>query len=133
MIRRLLIAMLCALCLPTTAPQAAHPLSEVAEIDDGLMAIAIADEMRRRCDGVQPRYWRAFQTLRQLEARARDLGFSDAQIEAYVTSDAEKARMREKATAWLAERSVDVADTDAFCGYARRAIDAENAIGRLLR
>jgi hypothetical protein len=122
-----------ALTVSAAASTARPPLSQVAEIDDALMAVAIADDIRKRCDGIEARMFRAFLTIQSLEARARDLGYSEAEIEDYVTSKAEKARMRDKALNWLAARGVDGSDDAALCAYGRAAIAREDAVGRLLR
>ena len=116
------------------APVAAKvPLRDVAAIDDALMAIAIADEIRKRCDGIDARMIRAYATLSSLKNQARALGYSDDEIEDYVTSKDEKARMRAKAEAWLGARGVDHKDTAALCRFGETEIAAQSAIGRLLK
>lgn len=132
--RRLAIFAAAMAALAGTAPaEARPPLSDVAEIDDTLMVIAIADDIRKRCDGIDARLWRALRTIQALEARARDLGYSDDEIEAYVSADAEKARMRAKALAWLDGQGVDGGDAAALCAYGRQAIAQDTPVGRLLR
>lgn len=116
------------------APVAAKPpLRDVAEIDNGLMAIAIADEIRKNCDGIQPRMVRALAQLNALKGRAGALGYSDAEIEDYVTSKAEKKRMRRKAEAWLASQGVQAGDKVALCDFARKDIARGGAVGSFLR
>ena len=119
-----------AIALPATARA---PLRDVAEIDNTLMVIGIADEIRRRCDGIDARLLRAVRTLSALRSRARDLGYTAEEIEAYVSSDGEKARMRAKAEAWLAAQGVDADDTAQLCAFGAVQIDSEGVIGRLLR
>ncbi len=128
-----LCALTVSLSAAAVAGQSAPPLSEVAEIDDGLMAVAIADDIRKRCDDIEPRLMRAYLTIRALERRAQDLGYSDEEIEDYVTSKAEKARMRTKALDWLKENGVDGADDAALCAFGVAAIERNDAVGRLLR
>jgi hypothetical protein len=121
-------------CLGLAAPLGARPpLSQVAEIDNALMAIAIADEIRKRCDGIDARMLRAYTRIQQLESRARSLGYSKSEIEDYVTSKAEKARMRVKAEGYLAGQGVNAADTSALCRFGRAQIAQGGAIGSLLR
>ena len=115
-------------------PAAAKPpLRDVAEIDNGLMAVAIADEIRKRCDDIGARMIRAYTTINDLRNRAEDLGYSDAEIEAYVTSKSEKARMKDKARAYLAGKGVDADDTRALCRFGEEEIARSSAIGVLLR
>lgn len=124
------------LCLVLAAPAVAiakPPLSQVAEIDDGLMAIAIADEIRKRCDDIDARLFKALSVINGLKARARALGYSDDEIEDYVTSGAEKARMAQKATNYLAGRGVSRDDTGQLCAFGAAEIARASAIGVLLR
>ncbi|WGW02566.1 DUF5333 domain-containing protein [Tropicibacter oceani] len=108
------------------------PLSQVDEIDNGLMAIAIADEIRNRCDDIGARMIKALATINALKSRAQALGYTDDEIEDYVTSKAEKARMREKATAFLAAQGVNAKDTKALCAFGKQQIAKSTAIGVLL-
>lgn len=118
---------------PGQRAEAKPPLAEVAEIDDGLMAIAIADEIRKRCDGISARMIRALREVNALKSRAEDLGYSEEEIEDYVTSKSEKRRMRSKAEAWLADRGVPKGDAVALCQFGRDEIARASPIGRLLR
>lgn len=129
--RLIVTALFCSLL---AAPLAAKPpLREVAEIDNGLMAIAIADEIRKNCDGISARWVRAMQQIKALEARARALGYSKDEIDDYVTSKAEKQRMRGKAEAWLASQGVPAGDKKALCDFGRRDIARNGPVGSFLR
>ena len=122
------------LCAALALPVAAKPaLRDVAEIDNGLMAVAIADEIRKSCDNISARMIRAYSTISALKSRAESLGYSDDEIDDYVTSKDEKARMRDKATAYLASRGVDASDKAALCAFGQSEIASDSAIGRLLR
>ena len=122
------------LCAGLALPAAAKPaLRDVAEIDNGLMAIAIADEIRKSCEGISARMIRAYSTINALKSRAEALGYTEAEIEDYVTSKSEKDRMRAKATRYLASKGVNAGDTAALCAFGKSEIAADSAIGRLLR
>ncbi|MGP6085518.1 DUF5333 domain-containing protein [Antarctobacter jejuensis] len=122
------------LLIALAAPVAAKPpLREVAEIDNGLMAIAIADEIRKSCDDIQPRMIRAITQINALEQKARDLGYSKDEIDDYVTSKSEKARMRKKAESWLVSKGVNPNDRGALCQFGRDEIARGGAIGYFLR
>lgn len=122
------------LCVSLAAPVAARPpLSDVAEIDNRLMAIAIADEIRKSCDDIRPRMLYAISQLNALKNRAKSLGYSDEEIEDYVTSDAEKSRMRKKAGAWLASKGVPADDKGALCAFGRQDIAQGGPVGAFLR
>lgn len=121
---------LIALSLPAVARP---PLREVAEIDNGLMALAIADEIRKRCDGINARMIKAMGRINGLKSQAKALGYSDAEIDSYVTSNSEKARMRAKAESYLGSKGVQSGDTEALCAFGRAEMARATAIGSLLR
>jgi hypothetical protein len=78
---RLLLTSL--LCVSLAAPVLAKPpLRDVAEIDDALMVLAIADELRKSCDGISARMIRALNRIEGLKGRARDLGYSSEEVKA---------------------------------------------------
>ena len=118
----------------TVSPVLAKPhLREVREIDDVLMQIAIADEIRKTCDGISARMIRGLAQVNKLESRARDLGYSDQEIDAYVTSKSEKKRMRGKAEGWLASQGVNAKDSKALCKFGKQQMKSGTYIGSLLR
>ncbi len=122
------------LLIALAAPVAAKPpLRDVAEIDNGLMAIAIADEIRKSCDDIQPRMIRAMSQINSLEKKARALGYSKDEIDDYVTSKSEKARMRKKAENWLASKGVNAKDRGSLCQFGRGEIARGGPIGYFLR
>ncbi|WP_353472588.1 DUF5333 domain-containing protein [Salipiger sp. H15] len=118
--------------LPGTG-MAKPPLGEVREIHDGLLAVGIADEIRNRCDTISARMLTAMSTLNTLKNRARALGYSRQEIEDYVTSKAEKKKMRAEGVAWMAKRGVAADDTAGLCRVGREEIARGSAIGALLR
>lgn len=136
MAMRVSVSMVLAICVCLTCvtPISAKPhLREVAEIDDHIMSIAIADEIRKRCDGINARMIKALSVLHKLKRRAKQLGYSDDEIDDYVTSKAEKRRMRGKAEAWLAARDVDGNVTSELCMFGKDQIKAGGQVGELLR
>ena len=72
---RISIAIIATLTLVSSAALAKPPLREVSEVDDGVMHIAIADEIRKSCDGISARLIRAYSTLSSLKSLARDRGY----------------------------------------------------------
>jgi hypothetical protein len=116
-----------------TSVLAKPPLREVAEIDDMVMKVAIADEIRKSCDDINARLLTAYMTLNGLKSRARDLGYSDEEIEHYVTSKSEKARMRAKAEAYLSDNGIPANDRAALCRFGQAQIRSQTEIGQLLK
>ncbi len=129
-----LIPIVCvSLCLAAAPAASRPPLSSVSEIDNGLMVIAIADEIRKRCDGINARMIRAVSRINGLKSKARALGYTDDEIDDYVTSKSEKARMRSKAEGYLAGQGVPRGDLQALCQFGRAQIRQGGSIGKLLR
>ena len=121
------------LAAPVSSAAARPHLRDVAEINNGLFAVAIAREIKDYCPTIHARYFRAFNFLTSLKRKARDMGYSDAEIEAYVDNDEEKARMRARGEAYLAAKGVSYDDPQSFCALGREEINKSSQIGVLLR
>ncbi|TMV08092.1 hypothetical protein FGK63_11130 [Ruegeria sediminis] len=113
--------------------QAKPPLREVKEIDDELYYIAVAKEISELCDEITGRRMKAIGVMWALRSKANKLGYSDDEIRSYVDSDAEKARMRAKGEAYLAQRGVTYEKPETFCALGRAEIERNSAIGVYLR
>ena len=133
MSRNLTAAALAAALMLPAAAGAKPSLRDVQEIEDPLFAVALAKEVADNCGNIAPRYFRGLGQLRRLKARANELGYSDAEIRAYIESDAEKDRMRAKGEQLLAQNGVSYGDEQSFCAYGRAEIEKNSAIGVLLR
>lgn len=131
MLRALTLAAL--LSAGAATAQARVPLSQDQFVDDGLMIVAIGDYLRDNCDAIEPRFWRSINFARTLQARARDLGYSDDEIAAYLDNDAEKERVRARARAYLEARGADFSKPETFCTVGRAEISAETSVGRFLK
>jgi hypothetical protein len=121
------------LLAPVGAAGAKPHLRDVAEIDDGILYIAIANEIRKTCDDIQARMIRALTRARGLHNRAKALGYSDAEIEAYLESKDEKNRMRRRGAAYLAQHGASQDRPESLCRLGRDEIERNSAIGVLLR
>lgn len=108
-------------------------LRDVPEIDDALFDVALANEIRKNCSNISARLIKGLGYLRSLQNRAHALGYSDAEIDAYRNSDAEKARMRRRGDVWLAQRGVDQEKEADWCRVGRDEIRKSSRVGGLLR
>ena len=108
-------------------------LAQEADIDAGLQAIAAADLIRKRCPEIEARMIRAIGYMRSLAALARERGYSDAAIRAYVEDDAAKDRVEGRARAYLAQRGLGAGEPDDHCRVGRAEIAAGTPVGALLR
>ncbi len=130
---RLILTALAATLIISTSASAKPPLRDVAEIDDVVMAVAIADEIRKSCDGINARLVRAYTTINSLKSLALERGYTEEEVEDYVTSKSEKKRMRAKAEGYLKSKGVPLGSTAALCRFGESEIAAQTQIGRLLR
>ena len=106
-------------------------LADESDINSRLAVVATADMIRKGCGSIDARMVRAFSFLRDIGARAEDLGYSRAEIEAYVEDDAAKAVVEAGARAYL--EGMGGMEEAALCETGRAEIAAGSAIGRLLK
>ena len=87
--------------LTGAAAAQARSLAQEADINQRLMEMSVADEIRKRCDSISARIFAGLSLMRELEAKAMERGYSKAEIEAYVTDKEEKRKMRARADAYI--------------------------------
>jgi hypothetical protein len=108
-------------------------LKDVAKVRDGIIFVGMAYEISERCGSINARLFRGLGYLQSLRRHARDLGYSEAEVDAYINDDAEKDRLEGIARAQLAQLGV-VPDQEAtYCAVGRAEIDANTRVGWLLR
>ena len=129
---KILIALVSVAILATPVA-AKQPLNQVAAIDDALFDLGVADRVRKNCPTISARLFRAIGYVRKLESDAKAMGYSDAEIEAYTDSDADKARLRAKAVKFFKAKGVDTSDPQSYCVFGRAEIQKSSRIGSLLR
>ena len=127
------MTMIILIALGAGMAMAKPPLREVQEIDGALFDVALANEIRKNCSDISGRLVKGYRYLVALEQKAKDLGYSDAEIEAYRNSDSEKARMRAQGDKWLAARGVNKAQEADWCRVGREEIENGSRVGGLLR
>lgn len=116
------------------APAAqAGSLAQEADINQRLMEMSVADEIRKRCDTISARLFKGLSLMRELKAEAMARGYSVAEIEAYVTDKEEKRKMRGRADAYIRERGAAPNDGPSLCVLGRDEIAKQSRIGQLLR
>jgi hypothetical protein len=122
-----------AVAMTAQAAAALGPLKDVAEVRDGIIAVGMAIEIGDKCGSIEARYLRGLSYLNALKARASDLGYSDAEIDAYIDDDAEKDRLEALARQQLADLGVVVGDEASYCAVGAAQIAAGTPVGQLLR
>lgn len=128
-------AMTMALILSLTAGAvSAKPhLRDVPQIDGTILAVGIADEIRKNCPDISARLFRAYSVINGLKSTARGLGYSDEEIDAYRKSDTEKARLKDERKAYLDAAGVLADAPETYCLLGRAEIEKGGQIGTLLR
>lgn len=127
------VLVLAAVLMTAGATAAKPPLRDVAQVDDAVFDVAIADTIRKNCPDIAPRMIRAYALYRETRQLALSLGYTDAEIEAYGNSDTEKARLRAKGEAYLRSNGVVASDPQSYCALGRKEIEKSSRIGSLLR
>lgn len=113
---------------------AARPaLQDDAILTEGLINTAIAYEIGRKCDRLDARILRGINFLYSLKAHAESLGYSTAEIEAYIANDAEKQRLESIARQRLRDLGGVAGEWETYCRVGEGQIAAGTQIGRLLR
>ena len=108
-------------------------LKDVAHVREGIIAVGMAVELSDKCGSISPRTLRGINYLRGLQDHARGLGFSQAQIDAYVDDKSEKNRLEGIARTRLADMGVVNGQESTYCAVGRAQISQGTAVGRLLR
>ena len=119
--------------LAFSAAVALPPLSANKPINDQLFAAAVGDRIRKECPTVSARLLVVMQKARALERYAKAQGYTEAQIDAYTSSEPDKQRLEGRALAYLAERGARPGDAAAHCRVSEAEIAAKSPIGELLR
>ena len=118
----------------SAAPLMAKPaLRDVPEIDETLLAVGLADEIRKQCPNISARYIKALRLVTGLRDKARNMGYTEAEIDAYRKSSVEKARLKAKGKSYLNANGVRVGDPQSYCALGRAEIEKSSQIGTLLR
>lgn len=129
-----LVAGLTALLLAAPAMSAGKPaLRDVPQIDDKMLWVAMAIEISDRCSTLGARTARGLNYLWSLRNEARRLGYSDAEIRAYVDSDAEKDRMRGRGEAYVRAHGLNPENDADLCKLGQAEIAKGSQIGAFLR
>lgn len=113
--------------------QAKSLLKDVVEIQERLIVIGIAHRIDERCDSLSIRDFRKNTALLGVANRAMQLGYSRAEITAYIDDKVEKDRLVTVAEGRLAEMGAVEGQPETFCRVGQEQITAGTDIGRLLR
>ncbi len=116
-----------------TPVAALQPLHEDTRVVNGFYIIGFADEIRKQCDSIEPRIFRAYSFLLSLERYARKAGYTSEDIDELRDNKVEKEKLRTRIRADLAERGATPETPEGYCTVGREEIAKGSAAGRLLR
>ena len=109
------------------------PLKDVAYVRDGIIHVGMAYEISEKCGDLKARLFRGLGFLQSLKNHARGLGYTEAEIDAYVNDAAERDRLEAIARAALADLGVVEGVESSYCAVGRAQIAANTRVGWLLR
>lgn len=102
-------------------------------ITEGLINVAIAYEIGERCDSLSARRLAGINYLFALKAEAERLGYSDAEIDAFIDSDAEQDELETTARSRLQSLGAVNGQWDTYCAVGQAQIAQNTVAGQLLR
>ena len=129
--KRLILPLVLAAAFASPAA-ALEPLAAERHINDSLISARVADRIRKTCPSIDGRVIYAFSQARALKSYARAKGYSEAQIDAFLDSKDERARIYAVAETYLAQQGATKKDPESFCAVGRKEIAARSLIGSLL-
>ncbi len=115
------------------APAGAESLGSGDDyIDDRLLAAAISDEIRKRCDSISPRIIRFYFEVRSLKRYANEQGFSDEEISEFLDSEENIEYFEGLRDAYLESKGAVPDDDESYCAVGRGEIDQGTLAGSLI-
>lgn len=109
------------------------PLHEHPTVINGFYAIGLADEVRKNCASISPRWLTAYNYIKSLESWALKTGYTEAQIEELTDNKAEEKKLRRKIIADLKARGASPETPEGYCVVGREEIAKGSTAGKLLR
>lgn len=120
--------------LTLSSPAAAKVgLPNEADINNDLFVFALANEIRKKCDSISPRMFRALSFRNDLYSKAKARGYSTAEIDGYIDNKAEQNKMKARGNEYLKQYGASLNDPASLCRAGRAEIKKRSQIGALLR
>ena len=119
--------------LAATPALALEPLNTEKHINDSLVAGRVGDVIRSTCPSIYAKMFVVLQKLNELESYARDKGYKEADVKAFLKDKTEKARIKGLAAAYLKAAGAVEGDAESYCKVGRNEIAKGTLAGTLLR
>ena len=130
--RQFRMAMVLVLMAVATPAAALPPLSADDHITGSLVSAAIGEEIRNKCSRISARLLRALAKAQALERYARDKGYTEAEVKAFLKSKTERARIIKLARAYMVKNGVVEGVEETYCSLGRAEIAKGTLTGFLL-
>lgn len=113
--------------------QATVPLAEEPHINEQLMAAAVGDVIRNTCPSISARMVTVFFKVKELEKYARNAGYQEDEVKAFLKDKSEKARIKGMAIDYMAANGAIEGNVDSYCALGNAEIEKDSLIGSLLK
>lgn len=114
------------------AAQGLPPLGQQPSIWEGLIQTALAYEIGNKCESLEPRMLQGWAYLLSLQAAARDLGYSQEEVEDFVNDREEQRRLEAEARARLSGMGAVEGQEETYCTVGREEMAKGSRTGLLL-
>lgn len=111
---------------------ALEPLAQERYVNDRLIAARVADRVRRECPSINARIVYAWSQARALKRYAENKGYPASEIDAFLDSKQDKARIYAAAEDYLTRNGARKGDAKSFCRIGRNEIASKSVAGSLL-
>lgn len=122
-----------AIALATPAFAGPIALPQETHINDELRAGAAGDILRRTCPSIKARMFVVWGRLYDLRDYALSKGYTEAEVKTFLDDDAQKARVKAEAMAYLAKAGAIPGAVASYCQVGRDEIAKNTPLGQLIR
>ena len=98
-----------------------------------LLQISVANKISEECTSIDARKIKGLFALLQIKSVAKELGYTDNEINEFVSSEENKKKLKNETDIYLLDNGVDLNNVKIICLFGHREIDQETTIGSLLR
>ncbi|MDB5657816.1 MAG: hypothetical protein JWS10_431 [Cypionkella sp.] len=112
---------------------ALEPLNKEVHINASLVAGQVGDTIRKTCPSISAKMFTVLGKLNALEDYARDKGYTEAEVKAFLKDKTEKKRIKTLAKEYLTKAGAVEGDAESYCKVGRDEIDKGTLAGSLLR
>ena len=98
-----------------------------------LLQISVASKISEECTSIEARKIKGLFALLQIKSVAKELGYTDNEINEFVSSEENKKKLKNETDVYLLDNGVDLNNVKTVCLFGLSEIDQETTIGSLLR